>query len=254
MGRGDIADNWTYNNNWSPDGSPTPGSNVALTFTGTTRLTPYNDYAGFQPWQSIIFDANAGSFTISSATGANWDLYFKIENLSTNSQPINIDAILLKSSNNGNEFDPTNGNLTINVKEHLHQSTLTVFGTRTLTINNTGGSGIQQGGKLSLGSNSAGFTGTVQLNGANSYTGGTTMFGGTLAVGNNSTLGTGNLTVSGGVDTITAVNGARTITNNIVFSGSSLTFAGSNNSTINGSLTGGIRLTERSTTRLPAPC
>lgn len=234
---GDVQSNWTYNNNWNPDGSPTPGSNVTLTFAGNVRLDSYNDYAGFNAWQSIIFASNAGSFNMTSASGANWDLYFKIENNSAAAQSISIDAIALDSSVNGNEFDPTAGNLTISAKDiYTNGHNLNVFGTKTLAINNAGGNGIQQGGKLVFGS---GFSGTVVLNGSNTYTGGTTLNsgGGTLGIGNNNALGSGDITISG-TSNISAVNGARIIGNGVSLSGASLSFTGSNSLTINGALTG----------------
>ena len=79
-------------------------------------------------------------------------------------------------------------------------------------------------------------SGTVQLNGTNSYTGGTTINGGTLQIGNDSALGTGTLTMSATTGVLQATGGARTIANNVVWA-SSGTISGGNNITINGTFT-----------------
>jgi autotransporter-associated beta strand protein len=68
-------------------------------------------------------------------------------------------------------------------------------------------------------------TGTLVLNAANGYSGGTALNGGTLVVGNNSALGSGVLTAAAGttLDSNTAV----TLANNAVLNGA-LAIGGSN--------------------------
>jgi fibronectin-binding autotransporter adhesin len=80
-------------------------------------------------------------------------------------------------------------------------------------------------------------TGTVQLNGANTYTGGTAVNGATLVIGDDSALGAGTLTSgTSAATTIQAGGGARTIANNVVWGGNG-TVSGSNDLTVNGSFT-----------------
>ncbi|MCF5038600.1 autotransporter domain-containing protein, partial [Pseudomonas lactis] len=78
-------------------------------------------------------------------------------------------------------------------------------------------------------------TGTLVLNGANSYTGGTALDGGTLVVGNNSALGSGLLTTANGttLDSNTAVSLANALNVN-----GSLTLGGSNALTLAGTVAG----------------
>ncbi|WP_342356518.1 autotransporter-associated beta strand repeat-containing protein [Pseudomonas salomonii] len=78
-------------------------------------------------------------------------------------------------------------------------------------------------------------TGTLVLNGTNTYTGGTALNGGTLVVGNNSALGSAALTAADG--TTLDSNAAVTLGNAAVLNGS-LAIGGSNALTLNGSLSG----------------
>ncbi|WLH82387.1 autotransporter-associated beta strand repeat-containing protein [Pseudomonas sp. FP2338] len=78
-------------------------------------------------------------------------------------------------------------------------------------------------------------TGTLVLNGTNTYTGGTALNGGTLVVGNNSALGSAALTSADG--TTLDSNAAVTLGNAAVLNGA-LAIGGSNALTLNGSLSG----------------
>lgn len=78
-------------------------------------------------------------------------------------------------------------------------------------------------------------SGTLVLNGANSYTGGTRLDGGALTVGSNTALGTGVLTAASGtqLDSNTSV----TLGNPVTLNGN-LSVLGSNNLSLNGSISG----------------
>ena len=78
-------------------------------------------------------------------------------------------------------------------------------------------------------------SGTLVLNGANGYTGGTALNGGTLVVGNNSALGSGALTAAAG--TTLDSNAAVTLANAAVLNGA-LAVGGSNALTLNGDISG----------------
>ena len=95
------------------------------------------------------------------------------------------------------------------------------------------------GGALAL---SLGGSGTLNLTGANTFTGGVTLNSGVLGVGSNNALGSASamLTVSSGTSggTILALGAARTIANPI--SGANLTVGGSNNMAFTGAFTATI--------------
>lgn len=78
-------------------------------------------------------------------------------------------------------------------------------------------------------------TGTLVLNAANSYTGGTLLNGGKIVVGNNAALGTGVLTAANG--TVLDSNAAVTLANNVELKGA-LNVAGSNALTLGGTVSG----------------
>ncbi|WP_244479195.1 autotransporter outer membrane beta-barrel domain-containing protein [Stenotrophomonas terrae] len=77
--------------------------------------------------------------------------------------------------------------------------------------------------------------GTLVLNAANGYSGGTALNGGTIVLGNSAALGTGALTAAAGtaLDTNTAVG----LANNLVLNGG-LTIAGSNALSLDGTISG----------------
>lgn len=78
--------------------------------------------------------------------------------------------------------------------------------------------------------------GTVQLNGTNTFSGGTTLSSaGSLQIGNDSGLGTGTF-IGSSTGTVSASGGARTIANNVTWSGNG-TVGGGNDLTINGTFT-----------------
>lgn len=78
-------------------------------------------------------------------------------------------------------------------------------------------------------------SGTLVLNGASSYTGGTTLAGGTLSVASNSALGTGTLDAAGG--TVLDSQAATVLANAVNLAGT-LTVAGSNPLTLAGTVAG----------------
>ena len=78
-------------------------------------------------------------------------------------------------------------------------------------------------------------SGTLVLNAANGYTGGTALNGGKIVVGNNAALGTGVLTAADG--TALDSNAAISLANNVLLNGG-LTVAGSNALTLDGVVSG----------------
>ena len=92
--------------------------------------------------------------------------------------------------------------------------------------------------------------GTQILNGASTYTGGTTLAAGTIGIGNSSALGTGTVTVAAGGGSIYAAGASQTMSNAFFLNGG-LTIVndptGAHNLTLSGPLTGGGGLTMNGT-------
>ncbi len=181
---------WGTGANWNDNSAPATGSTVDLTFAGTNRLSPNNNYTNYDDFRNIDFASGAGAFTIS---GNAIDLFGRIENQSTNTQTVSLAALALQSGQpKTGEFNPVSGNLIINSPNiYTNGNTVQVWGNngKTVTFNGV----ISQGGGLTVNQNS-----TVVLTAANTYTGTTTVSAGTLAVANASALGTGSLVLGGG--------------------------------------------------------
>ena len=146
---------------------------------------------------SLIFD--------NTAMSANAKL-----NETAGGKNVNINApVLLNSS-----LDITNGSSTNGVLTVAGNVSANTAGTKTITTS-TGSvviSGIigDGSGAVAVVQNGAG---TLDLKGANTFSGGTTLNGGTLDIRNNTALGTGTFTINGG--TITNGSGAAiALTNN----------------------------------------
>jgi|GEM_PF-5860054 len=90
--------NWTTALNWDDNNTASSVTTSNVSFGGVIGLNSINDYTGYTAWQNILFNSGAGSFNPTSTTGADGDLYDKIENNSTNAQSVTIDAISLNST------------------------------------------------------------------------------------------------------------------------------------------------------------
>ena len=119
------------------------------------------------------------------------------------------------------------GNLTLS-------NTATITGAYALTVGGAGNTTIASIIGTGTGTLTKDGAGTLNLGSTSTYSGGTTLSSGTLAVSANNALGTGNITFTSG--TIQAV------TNNVVLENNStlqaLTVSGTQNLTINGTMTG----------------
>jgi autotransporter-associated beta strand protein len=135
---GGVDNNWNTAANWDNDTVPTSGA--ALTFAGSTRLTPNNDLSSFTV-AGFTFSSGAGAFTIG---GNDITLTGSITNSSTSTQTVN-----------------------------LNMATTAV---RTVTLT-TGGGNVVLGGNISGtgGGITTSGTGTLTLSGSNTYTGTTTI-------------------------------------------------------------------------------
>ncbi|MES2594756.1 MAG: autotransporter-associated beta strand repeat-containing protein [Verrucomicrobiota bacterium] len=218
-------DGITTTGNWN-SGIPVTGD--TLTFAGSTRLTP--TLSSPLTLAALSFDATAGTFTLGGAgtyTLTSSGATFAIANNSTNLQTIN-NALTLSASQS---WSATSGNLTFGGNISTAANLLTITGTRVTTIN-----GVISG---SAGLTKVSNAGTLALNGANTYTGTTTLGSGTSAagtviIGNDAAFGSS--AVSTGAVTLQTAGGARTLANNFTVN-RTLTFLNADNLTINGTVT-----------------
>jgi autotransporter-associated beta strand protein len=204
--------------NWDPDGAPSPGDTVDLTFDGTTRLTPDNNYTAFDDFRNLDFAAGAGAFVI---TGNAIDLFGRVENQSTNLQTVSLALAINAGQPKTGEFNPVNGDLLINGSDlFTNGNTVQIWGDNGNTV--TFDTVISQAGGITVNQNS-----NVVLLGANTYGGATAINAGTLTVGGGGTagqLGSGSVSIAAGSvlgfnrsDAITvsnAISGAGSVTVN----------------------------------------
>jgi autotransporter-associated beta strand protein len=129
----------------------------------------------------------------------------------------------------------------INLSDGNTPRTLTILGSGNITFGGVIGNGGTGAGTLTFDS---GYTGTATLNGTNTYSGTTNIIRGTVAIGNDSAFGTSAVSLGGtnaNTPTIFASGGARTISNNLTLlqtsGGGNPTITGSNDLTLNGTLT-----------------
>ncbi|MFO8013058.1 MAG: autotransporter-associated beta strand repeat-containing protein, partial [Phycisphaerae bacterium] len=174
-------DNWSTGLNWAGDAAPAnPAANDDLAFAGSTRSTPNVD----APWsgvQSIGFTGATTAFTIGgnavtlSGTGT-------ISNATAFDHAINTNLV--------------GGATALNVTQNADGNQLTFGGTVDLSaggglnITPTAGTVVFNGvisGGAAVTTNAG--AGTVQLNAANTFTGGLNLDGGTLAVNADGNLG-----------------------------------------------------------------
>lgn len=228
--------------NWNPDGAPSPGSTTDLTFGGTTRLTPNNNYTNYDDFRNLDFAAGAGSFVIS---GNPIDIFGRVENQSTNLQTLSIVLAVNAGQPKTGEFNPVNGDLLINGSDvFTNGNTLQIWGSngKTVTFNTV----ISQGGGITVNQNS-----NVVLLGANTYTGATAINAGTLTVGNGGTTGQlgsgGAVSIASGSsltfnrsDAIAVTNGISGVGSVIQSGGGTLTFAAQKTYTGGTTINGGI--------------
>ena len=166
-----TSNNWSDPNNWVSHTAPS--GNAQIHFAGNIDLTPLNDqtFNASQPANSIVFDAQAGAFTVSGNSIA---LTNGITNNSTTNQTINLPVQLAGAQT----WSVASGNLTVNSTVDLNGHTLITAGANDLIFNAAiidsstgtgGGSFIVQNAN-----------GRTTLNGVNTYTGNTIVSAGDL--------------------------------------------------------------------------
>jgi len=182
--------------------------------TGTLVLNGANTFDG-----GITIDAGTVRVGNASALGTSTSpLTFGAS--SNGKLQVNGIALVLSGINGDNTATIENSNVTngsLSVGSGSFDGTIQNGSAGTLALTKTG-------------------AGTLSLNGANTYSGGTTLNGGTLSVSGNSALGTGSVTMNNST-TLDAASAA-TISNNITVTGTPTFTANGGTLTVNGNITG----------------
>jgi autotransporter-associated beta strand protein len=237
---GGADNNWQTAANWNPDGAPASDGSASLAFSGTTRTAANNNFTADTVFAGITLanDYSSGktaAFTLSgnrivlggNLTGANLTVDGTI-----------TDTISLPILLNGTRT------FAVNQPSTARARNLTVSG----VIGETGGSrGLTKSG-----------SGTLRLQGANTYSGKTTFSGGTLyfntlknvgggasALGAPTTVENGIITVNSG---LLRYNGNSTASDRIVHAAGGFTFYSDTSGqtlTLNGGFTGPGQLSFR---------
>ncbi len=206
---GGADNNWSTAGNWGGTG---PVVLDSLTFAGSTRLIPNNNFSNGTSFTNISFNAGAGTFSI---TGNRVVLVGNVTNNSSTLQTLGTDITLnsatptftggtggfaLSGTIDMNGNDTTFSNTSQTLTGIITDNSAT-FGTTTLNLTGNGTTTF-------AGSIADGFSGrsvavfntgasTAALTGFNSYSGGTIVDSGVLQINSGTSLGS-----SGGVTTI----------------------------------------------------
>ena len=185
-GTSGVNSNYNTNQNWVLGAWPGSGNAVKVDFTGSTRLNP--TLTANETVNSVKFDSGASAFTLGGAfTYTLGGIVPSIIQQSANAQTINTTTLALGAN-----------------------SVVDVSGTGALNIKSvvTGAFSLQ---KLSAG--------TLNLSGANTYSGGTQINAGVVGVStSNAALGTGAATVNNGATL--QINSNLTLANALTINGS----------------------------------
>jgi autotransporter-associated beta strand protein len=183
---GSLADdNWTDNTNWQSGVSPAYWGD-AVTFAGTTRLTPSVNYN--YSLTGILFDSTAGGFTIGTANSSTLTLTGSgLTNNSTATQTLNLPLVLGAEQN----FNASAGNLVFSQYLTNNGYAAIVRGSSNTLVSGT----LTGTGGLTKADN-----GTLTISGVETYSGATTVTGGvanvTGALNNSSALNVNNSTLN----------------------------------------------------------
>ena len=178
---GGSDDLWGTGANWGGT-APSPSTTTDITFAGSTRLTPQNNYTAFNDFRSIYFATGASSFTIN---GNAIDLFGKIENNSSNTQTVNLSIGTGTATGSFIEINPVSGNLNIGGSDvFLGNNQLRVWGNNGKTLTFGSGTIISgTGGTFALNQNSI-----VVFQSAHTYSGDTFINAGRLEMASGSSI------------------------------------------------------------------
>jgi fibronectin-binding autotransporter adhesin len=188
--------------------------------------------------RSFLFLATSSLIAVSSHSHAQTSVWTGATNGTWDTSTGNWDTGTYAGGNAVQFRDTGGANLTISVASPVSPASVTFTdtgaGTNAYTFS---GSAINGSGALTLNS---GFGGTVTLNMANGYTGGTFLNSGTLRVGNLTAFSNGTVTLAGGTftNTISTTGGASSIANALDVTGTTSVFVSTGNMFLSGPLSG----------------
>ncbi|MFA6175068.1 MAG: autotransporter-associated beta strand repeat-containing protein [Phycisphaerae bacterium] len=216
---GGLDDNWNTAANWST--LPLNDNTANITFSGSTRLTPFVNVA--EGVKQVIFDSGASAFniggnqTLTLASTLNAPTTAALINNSSVLQTVSTNLAFVGAANN-RAFFATSGDLLISGN---------LLGTNRIVLNNNGvAHDITISGTMT-GAGSAGnsllldspFRGTATLSGANTYSGATVIRSGTLIAKHNTALGTSvvsiGISASGLAANALFIGGAYSVANTV---------------------------------------
>ena len=188
-----------------------------------TGLTPRQSDALSKVGNDIVLTISAGNVPVwTGALNSNWTTAilsapknWKLQTGGAATDFITADTVL---------FDDTAVTKSVNISDASVSPTSVTFNNSSsnYTISSTGSFGIATGFVVKNG------TGSVSLNTANSYTGGTTLNAGTINVNTATAIGSGALTITGGKLDNTSGAAITLTTNNAVNVNGDFTYVGSN--------------------------
>lgn len=188
---GGANDNWSTAGNWTS--LPTNDGSDQLVFSGTVGLTPFTDV----PWSldELVFDATAGSFTLSGSditVISRGGGYFWLENNSSNRQIINNNIIYSGTATNHNiQIRASAGDIVINGDLDLGEARAWLGSTNNPTFTTIEVNGTISGtGPRSLDIGQRGMV--VVLSGNNTFTGDLLNQRAQLILRHNNALGSAN--------------------------------------------------------------
>ncbi len=214
---------WASPNNWDPNILPAGGADILLNNTFVTTAQTINTGTN-RTVRSLSIDApfaytlNNNTITFDAGSVPGFSGIAVTQTRGVANHVINSNLSL---ANDITIRNSSTGNLSLTGTTALSNKVLTYDGTGATQV-----TGVVSG----TGSIVKNDSGTVTLNAANTYTGGTTLNSGTISTNNNAGLGTGALTLAGGTLVSTASN---TIAN----TGTLTADSGLTNLTLSGALT-----------------
>jgi autotransporter-associated beta strand protein len=243
-----VGSDWATGANWVGGTAPVSSVTTDIASFGSTGGSAVNpNLAANRSINGISFLSGAFAYTLGATGGAILTIGTGgITDSATNTETFGSTFTLAPSasqswtSNSGATL-AFNGVVDLN-NSSAAARTLTLTGAGDFTFNST--SVIQNSFAASTGNLTYSGTGTLTLSGTNTYNGTTTVISGSVGIGNNSAFGTSLLTLGGtsaNTPTIFASSAARTISNNVSLAAvgtGTATISGSNDLTINGSVTG----------------
>src|ERR1017187_4879482 len=146
---GGTDNNMTTGDNWGGT-APTAGAATQLDFAGSTRTSPYNDFAANSAFGILYLDSGASAFSLS---GNALNLNSKIQNNSSSPLTLGRSGITATA---GIQINPVSGPITNSTPLTLGTFALDIYGPNTLTLIN--GANITGSGLLTV------HTGTLEIN------------------------------------------------------------------------------------------